>query len=113
MLLLDGYRPTFLARLFNISRMSLTRWVHRANRHGVAGLVEKSRSGRPTQLTSGLRRPLLADLQRSPEQHGLSRTAWDGPTRAVHLRRRYGVSLQVRQAQNWLHRLGYRLTRGG
>ena len=68
-LLLDGYRPTFLARLFNISRMSLTRWVHRLNRHGVAGVVEKSRPGHPTQLTSGLRRPLLADLQRSPDQH--------------------------------------------
>jgi len=112
-LLLDGYRPTFLARLFNISRMSLTRWVHRLNGHGVAGVVEKSRPGRPTQLTSGLRRQLLADVQRSPEQHGLPRTAWDGPTRAVHLRRRYGVSLKVRQAQNWLHRLGYRLTRAG
>ena len=33
-LLLDGYRPTFLARLFGVSRMSLTRWVHRLNREG-------------------------------------------------------------------------------
>lgn len=112
-LLLDGYRPTFLARLFHLSRMSLTRWVHRVNRQGVAGVVEKPRPGRPTQLTSRLRRQLLADLERSPEQQGLPRAAWDGPTLAVHLRRRYGVSVKVRQAQNWLHRLGYRLTRAG
>jgi transposase len=113
LLFLDGYRPTFLARLFNISRMSLTRWVHCLNRQGLAGVVEKSRPGRPTQLTSRLRRQLLADLERSPEQQGLPRAAWDGPTLAVHLRRRYGVSLQVCQAQNWLHRLGYRLTLAG
>lgn len=112
-LLLDGYRPTFLARLFGISRMSLTRWVHHLNRAGVAGVVEKSRPGRPTQLTARLRRQLLADLQQSPEQHGLPRAAWDGPTLTVHLRRRFGVHLKVRQAQNWLHRLGYRLTRPG
>jgi transposase len=112
-LLLDGYRPTFLARLFSISRMSLTRWVHRLNRQGLAGVVEKFRPGRPTQLTPRLRRQLSADLERSPEQQGLPRAAWDGPTLAVHLRRRYGVSLKVRQAQNWLHRLGYRLTRAG
>jgi len=112
-LLLDGYRPTFLARLFDLSRMSLTRWVHRLNREGVAGVVEKSRPGRPTQLTARLRRQLLADLEQSPEQHGLPRAAWDGPTLAVHLRRRFGVHLKVRQAQNWLHRLGYRLTRPG
>src|SRR5258708_32032842 len=113
MLLLDGNRPTFVARLFSISRMSLPRWVHRLNREGGGGGVEKSRPGRPTQLTSGLRRQLLADLQRSREQHGLPRAAWDGPTLAVVLRRRYGVSLKIRQAQNWLHRLGYRLTRAG
>ncbi|MFY9530849.1 MAG: winged helix-turn-helix domain-containing protein, partial [Candidatus Acidiferrales bacterium] len=66
-----------------------------------------------TQLTARLRRQLLADLERSPEQHGLPRAAWDGPTFAVHVRRRFGVHLKVRQAQNWLHRLGYRLTRAG
>jgi transposase len=112
-LLLDGYRPTFLARLFGVSRMSLTRWVHRLNRQGLAGVVEKPRPGRPTQLTARLRRQVLADLEKSPEQHGLPRAAWDGPTLAVHLRRRFGVHLKVRQAQNWLHRLGYRLTRPG
>lgn len=112
-LLLDGYRPTFLARLFGLSRMTLTRWVHRLNRQGVVGVVEKPRRGRPTQLTARLRRQLLADLQGGPEQHGLPRAAWDGPTLAVHLRRRFGVHLKVRQAQNWLHRLGYRLTRAG
>jgi transposase len=83
------------------------------NRQGVAGVVEKSRPSRPTQLTSGLRLELLANLQCSPEQHGLPRAAWDGATLAVLLRRRYGVSLKIRQAQNLLHRLGYRLTRVG
>ena len=112
-LLLDGYRPTFVARLFGLSRMTLTRWVHRLNRDGVAGVVERPRPGRPTQLTARLRRQLWADLQRRPEQQGLPRAVWDGPTLAVHLRRRFGEHLKVRQAQNWLHRLGYRLTRAG
>src|SRR5260370_11079034 len=75
-LLLDGYRPTFLARLFSISRMSLTRWVHRLNRQGVAGVVEKSRPGPPPQLPSVFRPQLLPRLQRSPDQHGLPRAAW-------------------------------------
>lgn len=74
-LLLDGYRPTFLARLFGLSRMTLTRCVHRLNREGMAGAVEKPRPGRPTQLTPRLRRQLLADLEQSPEQHGLPRAA--------------------------------------
>ncbi len=112
-LLLEGYRPTFLAQLFGLSRMSVTRWVHRLNRKGAAGMLETARPGRPTQLTLRVRRQLLNDLEQSPEQFGLPRAAWDGPTLRLHLRRRFGVHLQVRQAQNWLHRLGYRLTRAG
>jgi transposase len=110
-LLLDGYRPTFLAQLFGVSRMSLTRWVHRLNREGLAGLLEKPRPGRPTQLTAAVRQQLSEHLRQSPEQYGLARAVWDGPTLARHLQRRFGVQVKARQAQHWLHRLGYRLKR--
>src|SRR5277367_5096857 len=92
-LFLDGYRPTFLAELFGLSRMTLTRWVHRLNRQGLAGLQEKPRAGRPTQLTPRLRRQLSEHLKQSPERYGLPRV------------------LKVRQAQYWLHRLGFDLKR--
>lgn len=112
-LLQEGYRPTFLAQLFGLSRMSLTRWVHRVNRHGLAGLQDQPRPGRPTQLTRRVRQQLQRDLESPPERFGLPRVVWDGPTLATHLRRRFGIHVQVRQTQNWLHRLGYRLTRAG
>jgi hypothetical protein len=31
----------------------------------------------------------------------------------VHLKRRFGITLKVRQAQSWMHQLGYRLKRAG
>jgi transposase len=111
LLLLDGYRPTFLAELLGVSRMTLTRWIHRLNRQGPRGLLEKSPPGRPTQLTPGLRRQLSAHLKQSPERYGLPRVVWDGPTLVAHLRQAFGIHLKVRQAQQWLHRLGYGLKR--
>ena len=78
-LFLDGYRPTFLAELFGVSRMTLTRWVHPLNRQGLAGLLEKPRAGRPTQLTARLRRQLSEHLKQSPERYGLPQVVWDGP----------------------------------
>ena len=110
-LFLDGYRPTFLAELFGVSRMTLTRWVHRLNREGLAGLQDNPRAGRPTQLTPRLRRQLSGHLKQSPERYGLPRVVWDGPTLVAHLRQRFAIHLKVRQAQNWLHRLGYGLKR--
>ncbi len=112
-LLLEGYRPTFLARLFGLTRMTLTRWVHRLNREGLGGLLEKPRPGRPMRLSSRVQEQARKDLERSPEECGLPRATWDGPTFAAHLQRRFGVKLKVRQAQNWLHRFGYRLKQAG
>lgn len=31
----------------------------------------------------------------------------------VHLKRQFGITLKVRQAQSWMHQLGYRLKRAG
>lgn len=36
---------------------------------------------------------------------------WDGPTLVTYLKRRWGITLKVRQAQYWRHQLGYRLKR--
>ncbi|HKV44303.1 MAG TPA: helix-turn-helix domain-containing protein, partial [bacterium] len=46
-----GQRPSTVTALFGISRTTLTAWVHRVNREGVQGLRERSRPGRPSQLT--------------------------------------------------------------
>lgn len=50
-------------------------------------------------------------LEQSPQVFGLNRARGDGPTLAEHLERRYGVKLKIRQAQMWMHQLGYRLKR--
>ena len=62
-------------------------------------------------VSSIVRKALEAGLEQSPRDFGLNRTQWDGPTLVVHLRRRFGITLRVRQAQYWMHRLGYRLKR--
>jgi transposase len=50
-------------------------------------------------------------LEKSPLDFGLKRLRWDGPTLVVHLQRQFGIKLKVRQAQNWMHQVGYRLKR--
>ena len=38
---------------------------------------------------------------------------WNGPTLVVHLKRRFGISLKLRQAQNWMRQLNYRMKGAG
>mgnify|MGYP001564609867 FL=1 len=113
LLVLEGQHPVQIAALFGLSRMTLVNWVHRVNKQGAASLIPQPRPGRPTQLTSEIKKQLKQDLEKTPREFGLTRAGWDGPTLVVHLKKDYGIKLKVRQAQYWLHYLGYSLKRAG
>lgn len=111
LLVLEGQRLGWVSEVLGLTRMSLNRWIHRVNESGVAALKTKPRRGRPCRLSAKLARRLEAHLDDSPQAFGLNRAHWDGPTLVVHLKRQFGITLKVRQAQMWMHRLGYRLKR--
>jgi len=111
LLLLEGQRPGWIAEVLGLTRMSLTRWIHGVNASGRRALLPKPRPGRPARLTSQVRAALTVHLEQSPQAFGLPRVQWDGPTLVVHLKRQFGIALKVRQAQHWMHQLGYRLKR--
>lgn len=107
LLLLEGQRPAWIAKALGLTCASLRRWVHTVNERGVESLVRRPGPGRPAALTPKLRRELAGDLERSPQEFGLDGARWNGPKLVVHLKRRFGISLKLRQAQNWMHQLGY------
>lgn len=111
LLLLEGQRPGWTAQVLGLTRMSLNRWVHAVNTHGLKALKSKPRSGRPSRLTPQIAQEVEQHLEQSPQVFGLNRARWDGPTLVIHLQRQFGIKLKVRQAQKWMHQLGYRLKR--
>ncbi|MBW2059351.1 MAG: helix-turn-helix domain containing protein [Deltaproteobacteria bacterium] len=111
LLVLEGQRPGWITQVLGLTRMSLSRWVHGVNQEGIEFLRPNPRSGRPGQLTEKLAHELEDHLERSPREFGWSRVGWDGPTLVVHLKKYFGINLKVRQAQNWMYRLGYRMNR--
>jgi transposase len=113
LLVLEGQRPVWITEVLGLTRMSLSRWIHGVNETGLKALEPKPRPGRPARLTAKVRQELAEHLEQAPNQFGLPRIQWDGPTLAIHLKRRFGISLKVRQAQMWMHQLGYQLKRAG
>lgn len=113
LLVLEGQRPGWIVEVLGLTRQSLNLWLHEVNAKGLAAVKPKGRPGRPARLNVAVRKELEIALEQSPVECGLPRVQWDGPTLAQYLRRRYGVKLKVRQAQNWMHQLGYRLKRAG
>jgi transposase len=113
LLTLEGQRPGWIAEVLGLTRQSLNLWMHKVNEQGLASLKPARRPGRPTRLTKKVRQELEAHLEQSPEEFGLNRANWDGPTLVVHLKKQFGIHLKVRQAQMWMHQLGYRMKRAG
>ena len=111
LLVLEGQRPSWIVDVLGLTRMSLNRWMHGMNAEGVGSLIPKPRPGRPARLTPAIRDRLAQHLEQSPHAFGLPRVQWDGPTVVIHLRRQFGIGLKVRQAQMWMHQLGFRMKR--
>jgi transposase len=113
LLILEGQRPGWIADVLGLTRQSLNLWMHRVNDRGLMALAPVKQPGRPPRLTLKVQQRLEEDLEKPPSEFGLSRVRWDGPTLVVHLKRQFGITLKVRQAQSWMHQLGYRLKRAG
>lgn len=111
LLILEGQRPGWITEVLGLTRMSLTRWIHAVNEEGLEALRPKPRPGRPTRLAPRVQKAVETHLETSPQKFGLNRAQWDGPTLVVHLKRHFGITLKVRQAQRLMHQLGYRLKR--
>lgn len=99
------------ARIYDHSPHSIYNWIHRLITHGLAGLQEGERPGRPRKLTASQEKKLYKDLLLSPREFGYDQNIWDGPLLSHHLEKRFSVKLRVRQCQNLFHRLGFTLQR--
>jgi transposase len=111
LLFLEGWKTPRIAELFDISRWSMVKWIHRVNEEGISGIPTKKRSGRPCRLTVDVQRELERALGRSPLEFGLTRNRWDGIVVVEYLERFHRVHMKVRQAQRWIKRLGFSLQR--
>lgn len=113
LLIWEGQRPGWIAQVLGLTPQSLNRWMHGVNKGGLKSLETKPRSGRPSRLTAKVQQKLEKHLEKSPLEFGLNRARWDGPTLVVHLKRHFGIKMDVRQVQRWMHQLGYCLKRAG
>lgn len=107
LLILSGWKSTAVAKLFNLSRPSVISWIKKANEGGVTIIEDKPRSGRPSKLDEKVGSILEEALSKSPEEYKLSRFRWDSVVVVEFIKKKLDISLQPRQARNWLKKLGY------
>lgn len=108
-----GARAEDLAPLYQTSHKSICNWVHQYNRHGVDGLKDRERQGRPSRLNEEQLRSLSGALSDTPEHHGFSSGTWTGAMVIEHIKRQWGVEYKRANIYNVIRRLGFTFQRAG
>jgi len=108
LLVAEGMSCPEVARLFGDSPRTVQTWVHRFEKYGLSGLIDKLRPGRPRRLTLEQLAELERALRAAPEEYGLTGHLWDGKTLSAFILQEYGVELGVCQCQRLFRHLGFR-----
>jgi transposase len=109
LLVAQGMSCLEVSRLLGDAPRTVEYWVHRFEDKGLAGLVEGERSGRPRRLSDKQLEEINSALRQTPESVGITSGLWDGKGLAAFVKKRYGVTLGVRQCQYMFKSFGFRL----
>jgi transposase len=72
---------------------ALRKWVHRFAHQGTPGLLDRSRPGRPPNVTCALEQHLQRLVEQAPREHGSLHSQWSCRELATVLARETGVHL--------------------
>lgn len=108
LLVAQGMSCPEVSRLLGDSPRTVEYWVGRFEERGLAGLAEGERSGRPRRLNDKQLEEISSVLRQPPESVGIQRGLWDGKGLAAFIKKRYGITLGVRQCQYMFKSFGFR-----
>ena len=109
LLVAQGVTCPEVARLLGDGVRTVENWVRRFEEHGLGGLTESERSGRPGRLSERQLQRIDRLLRKPPRSVGLETNLWDGKTLSAWIDQEYGIELGVRQCQRLFRQLGFRL----
>jgi transposase len=107
----EGRTSGDLARILKAPRSKVSEWLARYQAHGVEGLLEGYRSGRPARLTEAQHRRLSDILDSGPVAYGLDTGIWTSPMIAWAIEEEFGIIYHPGHVRKLLHHLGFSVQR--
>ena len=99
-----------VARQLGKTPQTIAGWARKLNQ-GKGGNIEvlrdKIKPGRNTRLSKEDMKCIKDALKQTPAHFAMTSTKWDGSTLSQYLDQKLGITLQIRQCQRILQRLGY------
>jgi transposase len=100
-----------IAEIVGRSRISVTRWLHEFDKHGLTALWPGKSTGRPPKADADFQEALVGAIEQNPQDLGYPFTRWSVDLLNEHLRRKLHVEVSYSTVYNSLKCLGYRYGR--
>jgi transposase len=107
----EGRTSGELANLLKAPRSRVSEWLANYQAHGVEGLLEGHRSGRPLELTPAQQKQLDDILDSGPVAYGLDTGIWTSPMIAWVIEEEFGIHYHPGHVRKLLHRMGFSVQR--
>jgi transposase len=95
-----------IARQVGLSAFRVRAWLHRFNRHGLAGLADAPRAGRPRRHDETVRGRVIALARTKPQSLGLPFALWTLARLQQVLQERHGLGVTPATIWKWLQAEG-------
>ena len=103
----EGYSYAQIKQSLNISRSTISDWMKKMDKKGIAGAYSKKIPGRNSRLDKSHLVLLRNDLVQNPQSFGFSQSFWTTQMIVEHVKKRYGARYVARGMRDLLHRIGF------
>lgn len=103
----QGMKVQQIAKLVGRSRVTVTRWLHAFEAHGVSALTPGKSPGRPPKADADFQAALAEAVEQNPHDLGYAFTRWSADFLVEHLRRVAHVTVSPSTVYRTLKHLGY------
>ena len=105
LLVLLGLSTVKAGELLGDPQRTVAHWVGQFKAHGLDGLRDAEKPGRPGALTDAQHAAVAKALTKSPKESSLDADLWTNALLASLLKKRYGVTLSRRQCSRLILKL--------
>lgn len=100
-----------LSTILQAPRSKVSQWLFNFETHGLEGLLEGYRSGRPPRLTQAQRITLADIIESGPVAYGLDSGIWTSPMVARVIEEEFDVAYHPGHVRKFLHSIGFSVQR--
>lgn len=104
---LDGEPVDEIAAFLDVDERSVRRWLMAYQSEGIAGIVARSATGRPSKLTSTQEKIVLRWVDDDPTKFGFPTDLWTSKRVAQLIAEEFGVNMNARYISAWLRHRGF------